>query len=97
MLNIVSAVPDSLDVQVQLCEDIVEWCKLEKRTFLRQRIEAKLASLLLQQRKAIKALEIVDRLLPELRKLDDKQMLTEVHLTEARIYHALQNIPKCKF
>ena len=31
----------------------------------------------------------------DLKKLDDKQMLTEVHLTESRIYHALQNIPKC--
>ena len=31
----------------------------------------------------------------ELKKLDDKQMLTEVHLTESRIYHELQNIPKC--
>lgn len=30
----------------------------------------------------------------ELKKLDDKQMLTETHLTEARIYHSLQNIPK---
>lgn len=42
----------------------------------------------------MQALEIVDGLLTELRKLDDKQMLTEVHLTESRIYHALQNIPK---
>lgn len=24
-------------------------------------------------------------------------MLTETHLTEARIYHSLQNIPKCKY
>ena len=40
--------------------------------------------------------ELVDSLLKELKKLDDKQMLTETHLTEARIYHALQNIPKCK-
>lgn len=42
------------------------------------------------------ALKVIDALLPELRKLDDKQMLTEVHLTEARVYHALQNLPKAK-
>jgi len=41
-------------------------------------------------------LELIDELLAELRKLDDKQMLTEAHLTESRIYHALQNIPKAK-
>eukprot|EP01031_Cornospumella_fuschlensis_P035136 gene35136-42555_t len=96
ILNIVAKVPDSLDVQVSLCEDIVQWCKAEKRTFLRQRIEAKLASLLLQQHHANRALEVVNGLLPELKKLDDKQMLTEVHLTEARIYHALENLPKAK-
>jgi len=96
ILNIVATVPDSLTIQVELSRDVVEWCKLEKRTFLRQRIEAKLASLLLQQRQPMKALEIIDDLLKEIRKLDDKQMLTECHLTESRIYHALQNVPKSK-
>ena len=33
----------------------------------------------------------------ELKKLDDKQMLTETHLTESRIYHSLQNIPKGEY
>ena len=96
ILNIVASVPDSLDIQTRLCRDVVEWCKHEKRTFLRQRIEAKLASLLLQQNDQHGALSIVNSLLRELKKLDDKQMLTEVHLTESRVYHALQNIPKAK-
>jgi 26S proteasome regulatory subunit N6 len=96
ILTMVSSVPDSLDLQVSLCKDVVAWCVAEKRTFLRQRIEAKLASLLLQQKKPTDALELIDVLLKELKKLDDKQMLTEVHLTEARIYHVLQNIPKAK-
>jgi biotin synthase-like enzyme len=52
------------------------------------------AALYLQQKNPSKALEIVDELLKELRKLDDKQMLTEVHLTESRVYHSLQNVPK---
>jgi len=96
ILGIVATIPDSLDVQVSLCQDVVAWCVAEKRTFLRQRIEAKLASLLLQQKKPIEALEMVDKLLVELKKLDDKQMLTETHLLESRIYHDLQNIPKSK-
>ena len=41
ILNIVATVPNSLDIQITLCKDVVEWCKAEKRTFLRQRIEAK--------------------------------------------------------
>ena len=96
ILNIVDTVPDSLDIQVSLCRDVVEWCKAEKRTFLRQRIEAKLAHLLLLKRDTSAALALINSLLRELKKLDDKQMLTETHLTEARIYHSLQNIPKAK-
>lgn len=119
ILNIVAVVPNSLTIQVEVCKDVIAWCKVEKRTFLRQRIEGKvrlwycvrfskesyfyfvyickLAGLLLQQQQPIKALELIDELLAELRKLDDKQMLTEAHLTESRIYHALQNIPKGTF
>lgn len=43
ILNIVSSIPNSLAIQVELCKDLVEWCKVEKRTFLRQRIEAKVS------------------------------------------------------
>lgn len=55
-----------------------------------------MAALLLQQKQPMRAMTIIDDLLTELRRLDDKQMLTEVHLIESRVYHALQNIPKCK-
>lgn len=137
ILNLVASIPDSLNIQTQLCKDVIEWCKLEKRTFLKQRVEAKvsqfvyiylyksmhsfllcvffflllpniciyflsyishlqLASLLLQQKDSTAALTLINALLHELKKLDDKQMLTEVHLTESRIYHALENIPKSK-
>ena len=41
IIDIVSKVPDSMDVQVSLCENVVEWCVAEKRTFLRHRIECK--------------------------------------------------------
>lgn len=41
ILNIVATVPDSLSIQIDLSKDVVDWCKLEKRTFLRQRIEGK--------------------------------------------------------
>ena len=125
ILNIVDTIPDSLDVQIGLCKDVIEWCKVEKRTFLKQRIEAKvanflsyflfiysnadlfylifdiliygfikLANLFLTRKDTTDALTLINSLLKELKKLDDKQMLTECHLTEARIYHSLQNIPK---
>ena len=41
IIDIVAKVPDSLDVQIKLCQNVIEWCKTEKRTFLRQRVEGK--------------------------------------------------------
>ncbi len=96
VLAIVATIPDSTEIQLSLCEKLIEWCEAEKRTFLKQRIEAKYSNLLWLKKQPAKALEIVNKLLGELKKLDDKQMLTEVHLTESRIYETLENIPKSK-
>eukprot|EP00606_Chrysophyceae_sp_TOSAG23-5_P000174 GSChrysophyteH2.ASY1.ANO1.241.1 assembled CDS len=96
ILELVAKIPDSVDIQLKLCNDLVSWCEQEKRTFLRQRIEARLSALYLLKKMYPEGQELVTKLLSELKKLDDKQMLTEVHLTEARLYHALENIPKAK-
>jgi len=41
-------------------------------------------------------LTLVDRLLVELKKLDDKQLLVEVHLVESKIHHGLRGMAKSK-
>lgn len=46
ILDVVSLVPDSIDTQVELCKDVIDWCRAEKRTFLRQRVEAKVIIIL---------------------------------------------------
>jgi 26S proteasome regulatory subunit N6 len=42
------------------------------------------------------ALALINSLLRELKKLDDKHILTEVHLLESRANYALSNLPKAK-
>lgn len=42
------------------------------------------------------ALALINSLLRELKKLDDKMVLTEVHLLESRVHYALSNLPKAK-
>jgi 26S proteasome regulatory subunit N6 len=74
----------------------LEWTEREKRSFLRQRVEAKLAAILFRQSKYVESLELCDRLLYELKKLDDKQLLVETHLLESRIHFALRNVPRAK-
>eukprot|EP00616_Rhizochromulina_sp_CCMP1243_P006601 CAMPEP_0118973708 /NCGR_PEP_ID=MMETSP1173-20130426/10767_1 /TAXON_ID=1034831 /ORGANISM="Rhizochromulina marina cf, Strain CCMP1243" /LENGTH=442 /DNA_ID=CAMNT_0006923401 /DNA_START=24 /DNA_END=1352 /DNA_ORIENTATION=+ len=96
VIEIVNAVPDAVGVQIGLCEQVVAWCTAEKRSFLRQRVQSKLAALLLKNEQFQEALDLVSKLLRELKKLDDKQLLVETHLVEARIQHALRNVPKAK-
>lgn len=90
------ASPEEYDMQAGICRNIIEWCRVEKRSFLRQRVEAKLASVLFHQDRYGEALSLVDALLVELKKLDDKQLLVETHLIESRIHHGLRNLPKAK-
>jgi len=91
-----SLAPDQLDMQAQICRNIISWCQAEKRTFLRQRVEAKLAAILFEQDDYGPALDLVDNLLVELKKLDDKQLLVETHLVESKIHHGLRGVAKAK-
>lgn len=42
------------------------------------------------------ALSLIDTLLTELKRLDDKMILTEVHLLESRVYRGIGNLAKAK-
>jgi len=42
------------------------------------------------------ALVLIETLLTELRRLDDKMILTEVHLLESRVYRGVGNLAKAK-
>lgn len=88
--------PEAYGMQKEICEKIIAWCVREKRTFLRQRVEAKLSAILFHQNEFGEALQLIDRLLQELKKLDDKQLLVETHLMESKIHFGLRNVPKAK-
>lgn len=96
LIDLLSKIPDSQKLQIEMCRDTIEWCKSEKRTFLRQRVETRLASLLIEIDKYQDAIELLGKLLVEVKKLDDKLLLVEIHLIECRTHHALQNIPRAK-
>jgi len=75
---------------------IIEWCEGESRSFLRMRIETSLAELLFKTNKHHDSLAILKKLNYELKKKEDKNLLVESQLVEAKVYHALGNIPKAK-
>lgn len=47
LIDLVARIPNTINLQIELCQESIEWAKGEQRTFLRQRIEARLASLYL--------------------------------------------------
>ena len=83
-------------LQVAICEECVSWCHLEKRTFLRHRVEIRLAVLFLDQGKYQNALDVIHGLHSEVKKLDDKLLLVEILVVESKINISLHNIPKAK-
>lgn len=85
-----------IGIEVQLCKECIEWAKDERRTFLRQSLEARLIALYFDTNMFPEALSLGSTLLKELKKLDDKNLLVEVQLLESKTYHALSNLPKAR-
>ncbi|KAJ1990664.1 26S proteasome regulatory subunit rpn6 [Dimargaris cristalligena] len=91
-----SQIPNSLDLQIEICKESVEWSKREKRLFLKQSLETRLAALYLENKMYSDALSLISPLLTELKRLDDKMVLVEVQLLESKVYYALRNLPKAR-
>ncbi|KAJ1950687.1 26S proteasome regulatory subunit rpn6 [Linderina pennispora] len=82
--------------QIRTCQGMIAWAKDENREYLRQALETRLASLYLDNQMYTEALALIAQLLTELKKLDDKMQLVEVHLLESRVYMALKNLAKSR-
>lgn len=95
-LSIEHAVEGRTKDLVDLCKYIIEWCEKESRSFLRMRIENKLADLYFRLQRFADSLEVLKKLTYELKKKEDKILMVEAQLVESKVYHALENLPKAK-
>ncbi|GAB4847897.1 26S proteasome regulatory subunit rpn6 [Ancistrocladus abbreviatus] len=96
VIDAVAKIPGTSDLQISLCKDMVQWTRAEKRTFLRQRVEARLASLLMENKEYSEALALLSGLIKEVRRLDDKLLLVDIELLESKLHFSLRNLPKAK-
>lgn len=96
IIDSVAKIPGTSELQISLCKEMVEWTRAEKRTFLRQRVEARLASLLVENKEYSEALTLLSGLVKEVRRLDDKLLLVDIDLLESKLHFSLRNLPKAK-
>ncbi|GAB7351588.1 hypothetical protein MBLNU459_g2210t1 [Dothideomycetes sp. NU459] len=94
LLDLFHDIPNSLETQISVTKSCIEWAVSERRGFLRQNLETRLVTLYMQKQSYYDALTLINGLLKELKRLDDKLVLVEVQLLESRVYHALGNVPK---
>lgn len=96
LLDLISEIPNTLDLQISVIQSCIEWAIAERRSFLRQNLQARLVAIYMQKQTYYDALTLINSLLRELKRLDDKLMLVEVQLLESRVYHALGNQAKAR-
>lgn len=96
LLDLFSEIPNTLDLQSDVIKSCIDWAVAERRSFLRQNLQSRLVAIHMQKQSYFDALTLLNPLLRELKRLDDKLALVEVQLLESRLYHAIGNQTKAR-
>lgn len=81
---------------VKLCLDTIKGAEEDKRSFLKSRIETRLASIYVDMARYEQALSLIQGLVKQMKQIDDKLLLVEIHLIETRTCFNCNNLPKAK-
>ncbi|KFX96787.1 hypothetical protein O988_05157, partial [Pseudogymnoascus sp. VKM F-3808] len=80
LLDLFHKIPNTTDTQISVTKSCIEWATSERRSFLRQNLETRLVALHMAKQSYYDALTLINSLLRELKRLDDKLVLVEVQL-----------------
>lgn len=96
LVDDMAQIAGSSDALIATIEECVEWAVASNRSFLRQSLQVRLLDVYYATKRYQASVDLAAKLLTELKRLDDKMMLVEVQLQEARVFHALRNLPKAR-
>jgi 26S proteasome regulatory subunit N6 len=84
------------DAQIRVINEMIDWARAEKQTFLRHRLQRTLATVLFEKGDPAAALAVVNPLLREVRRLEDRALLVDIHLLESQIYYSIKSQAKAR-
>lgn len=87
---------NSIDLTIDLTKNCIDWSTKEKRTFLKQSLQIRLSLLYYNKNYYNESLKIINPLISEFKKLDDKSSLVDVQLLESKNYFQLKNNAKAR-
>lgn len=97
LLDTVSENDNSLkSAELAVCKECLQWANQENKTFLRQKLELRLATIYFKRGEIKLANDVLLPILNEAKKIDDKQLLIEGHLLEAKLLYLTKNWPRAK-
>ncbi|BAM41784.1 proteasome subunit [Theileria orientalis strain Shintoku] len=96
ILERLSQVVKDLNVLYKIFSIYRGWCDSKKRKFLGLRIELKLVVILILMRRFTEASKRLNALQNEVRLLEDKSLLLDVYLVQAKFYLLLRDFTKMK-
>ena len=83
-------------IELTVCKQIFDWSVREKKNFLRFKLQTRYANILYLRGEFTAARKEVNEVIEEAKETDDKNLLVEAHLLEAKLIYETRNIAKAK-
>ncbi|CAD8121564.1 unnamed protein product [Paramecium sonneborni] len=96
MIDQVAQLENTIDLQVDMCQFLIDQCARDKKNYLKHKMQIRLATLYNEQEKFTQGIEIIDKIVGEVRKADDKHLLLEIYLIESKLHFGQTNLAKAK-